>query len=62
VPVLEVGGVVYCQSNAILRYVGKLAKLYPEDPVLALRADMVKRERKRERVRVFAPLTFYCLQ
>jgi prostaglandin-H2 D-isomerase / glutathione transferase len=40
VPVLDIGGERYAQSGAILRYVGKLAGLYPEDPVAALRVDM----------------------
>jgi glutathione S-transferase len=39
VPVLDVDGVRICESNAILRFVGKLAGLYPTDPVLALRVD-----------------------
>ena len=41
VPVLEVNGEVYCQSGAIFRYASKLAKLYPEDPLEALRVDML---------------------
>jgi len=40
-PVLDVDGSVYSQSHAILRYAGKLAKLYPEDPLHALRVDEV---------------------
>lgn len=40
-PVLEVDGEKYAQSNAILRYVGKLTGLYPEDPKQALVVDMV---------------------
>jgi glutathione S-transferase len=39
-PVLDVAGERFAQSCAILRYVGKLARLYPEDPVIALRVDM----------------------
>lgn len=39
VPVLEVDGVSVTQSNAICRYVGKLAKLYPEDALQALYCD-----------------------
>jgi glutathione S-transferase len=38
-PTLEIGDVVVTQSNGILRYVGKLAGLYPEDPMQALYAD-----------------------
>jgi len=38
-PVLEIDGVSYSQSIAQLRYAGKLAKLYPEDPVAALSVD-----------------------
>ncbi|CAM9421625.1 unnamed protein product [Laminaria digitata] len=39
VPILEVGGKVLPQSGAQLRYVGKLAGLYPEDPEEAAFAD-----------------------
>uniref|UniRef100_A0A7R9UBX0 Glutathione transferase n=1 Tax=Pinguiococcus pyrenoidosus TaxID=172671 RepID=A0A7R9UBX0_9STRA len=39
VPILEIDGVKYPQSNSQLRYVGKLAGLYPEDPLEALRVD-----------------------
>lgn len=39
VPVLEVDGEVLAQSSAILRYVGKLGGLYPEDPLEAFRVD-----------------------
>mmetsp|Transcript_55058 Transcript_55058/g.178294 ORF Transcript_55058/g.178294 Transcript_55058/m.178294 type:complete len:249 (-) Transcript_55058:41-787(-) len=43
-PVLVVDGKTICQTKAILRYVGKLAKynkspLYPKDPVLAAKVD-----------------------
>src|SRR6478735_7883520 len=38
-PVLEVGGQVVSQSNAINRYVGKLADLYPSDPWQAALCD-----------------------
>ena len=34
-------GVVVSQSNTILRYVGKLAGLFPEDPLLSLRVESV---------------------
>lgn len=40
-PVLDIGEERFAQSGAIIRYVGKLAGLYPEDPVAALRVDMV---------------------
>jgi prostaglandin-H2 D-isomerase / glutathione transferase len=43
-PVLVVDGTPprrIAQSNAILRYVGKLAALYPTDPVEALRVDEI---------------------
>lgn len=40
-PVLEVDGELITQSNAINRYVGRLAGLYPDDPVAALRCDEV---------------------
>jgi hypothetical protein len=32
---------VYCQSEAMLRYCGRLAGLYPEDPIAALEVDMI---------------------
>jgi glutathione S-transferase len=41
VPLLKVDGEVITQSNSINRYVGKLAGLYPEDPLEALRCDEV---------------------
>ena len=34
-PLLEVDGVTLTQSNAILSFVGKMAGLYPEDPLQA---------------------------
>lgn len=39
VPILEVDGEEITQSNAINRYVGRLANLYPEDRLEALRCD-----------------------
>ena len=39
VPVLEVDGQILAQSNAINRYVGKLADLYPSDPWQAALCD-----------------------
>lgn len=41
VPVLEIDGAAITQSNAIGRYVGKLAGLYPEDDMQALYCDEV---------------------
>lgn len=41
VPVLDIDGIRVCESNAILRFVGKLTGLYPSDPVLALRVDEI---------------------
>lgn len=41
VPTLEMDGITVTQSNAISRYVGKLAGLYPEDPLQALYCDEV---------------------
>ncbi|TYZ58388.1 hypothetical protein PybrP1_009648, partial [[Pythium] brassicae (nom. inval.)] len=41
VPTIEVDGVTYSQSAAMARYAAKLAGLYPEDPVAALRNDMI---------------------
>jgi glutathione S-transferase len=40
-PVLEVDGHVVAESNAINRYVGKLADLYPSDPWQAALCDEV---------------------
>lgn len=39
VPVLHVDGEAVTQSNALARYAGKLAGLYPEDPLQALFCD-----------------------
>jgi glutathione S-transferase len=39
VPVLEIDGTVVSQSNGILRYVGKMAGLYPEDALQAMYCD-----------------------
>jgi prostaglandin-H2 D-isomerase / glutathione transferase len=41
VPVLHLNGVQVTQSDAILRYAGKLAGLYPTDPYQALLCDEV---------------------
>ncbi|MBC3862511.1 glutathione S-transferase family protein [Undibacterium jejuense] len=41
VPLLEIDGVVITQCDAILRYAGKLADLYPTDPLQALLCDEV---------------------
>jgi len=38
-PVMEIDGVPVTQSNAMLRHVGKLAGLYPEDSLEALYCD-----------------------
>ncbi len=38
-PELEVDGVIVTQSNSMLRYVGKMAGLYPEDDLQALFCD-----------------------
>ena len=38
-PVLEIDGAAITQSNAISRYVGKMAGLYPEDSLQALYCD-----------------------
>ena len=39
VPTLEIDGSVISQSNGICRYVGKLAKLYPDDALQAAYCD-----------------------
>ena len=39
VPTLEIDGKVVTQSNAMCRYVGKMAGLYPEDDLQALYCD-----------------------
>ena len=41
VPVLEIDGASVTQSNAISRYVGKMAGLYPDDDLQALYCDEV---------------------
>ena len=41
VPTLEIDGQVVTQSNAMCRYVGKMAGLYPEDDMQALYCDEV---------------------
>ncbi|MFZ6862024.1 glutathione S-transferase family protein [Undibacterium sp. Ji67W] len=41
VPLLEIDGAVITQCDAILRYAGKLAGLYPTDPLQALLCDEV---------------------
>jgi glutathione S-transferase len=38
-PTFELDSKVYAQANAILRYIGKKTKLYPEDPLTALKVD-----------------------
>lgn len=40
-PTLEVDGNTVAQSNAIVRYIGKLTNLYPEDPYQALLCDEI---------------------
>jgi len=41
VPALEFDGKMITQSNAISRYIGKMAGLYPEEPLQALYCDEV---------------------
>ncbi|CAD7699182.1 unnamed protein product [Ostreobium quekettii] len=41
VPVLEVDGEMHAQTGAFLHYTGKLAGLYPKDPLEALRVDEI---------------------
>jgi glutathione S-transferase len=41
VPVMEIDGELVTQSNALCRYVGRMAGLYPEDPLQALYCDEV---------------------
>jgi glutathione S-transferase len=40
VPLLEIDGVPYTQSNALLRWAGRQSNLYPEE--VRLRCDMVE--------------------
>lgn len=40
-PTIFIDGQQFAQSNAILRYCGKLSGLYPTDPVAALRVDEI---------------------
>lgn len=42
VPILELGGVTYAQSGAILRWAGRQSGLSPEDPTLALQCDAIE--------------------
>jgi prostaglandin-H2 D-isomerase / glutathione transferase len=44
VPVLEVDGVRYAQSVGILRYLGRLGGLYPEEPLPGLAIDQVEEQ------------------
>jgi glutathione S-transferase len=39
-PVIEIDGKQYAQSNGILHYAGKLSGLYPTDPILALQVSL----------------------
>ncbi len=41
VPVVEIDGTVYTQSNALIRYYGKISGLYPEDAWEAYKCDEV---------------------
>jgi glutathione S-transferase len=41
VPCLEMNGEKFCQSNSILRYLGKQIGLYPKNPLHALKVDQV---------------------
>ena len=41
VPALEIDGQTITQSNAISRYIGKMAGLYPDDSMQALYCDEV---------------------
>lgn len=41
IPALEVDGVYLGQTDSVLRLAGKLAGLYPDDPVEAARVDMI---------------------
>jgi len=40
-PILKVEGKTIAESNAISRYLGRLGKLYPEDPLAALECDEI---------------------
>lgn len=40
-PMMTVDGKQYAQSDAMLRYCGSIAGLYPKDPIDALKVDMV---------------------
>lgn len=41
VPTLEIDGQTFTQSTAMCRYIGKMAGLYPDDPLQALYCDEV---------------------
>jgi glutathione S-transferase len=55
-PVLEVDGQTVAQSNAINRYVGKLANLYPSDPWQAALCDEVMEAVEDINSKIFATL------
>eukprot|EP00397_Hematodinium_sp_SG-2012_P059157 GEMP01075492.1.p1 GENE.GEMP01075492.1~~GEMP01075492.1.p1 ORF type:complete len:155 (+),score=20.85 GEMP01075492.1:65-529(+) len=40
-PILEFDDMRFCQAGAIMRFAGRLSKLYPEDAVQALKVDEV---------------------
>lgn len=40
-PVVKLDGVAYTQSNAMLRYFGRLADCYPQAPLEALKCDEI---------------------
>ena len=40
-PALEIDGELYGQTDSVARLAAKLAGLYPEDPLLAARSDMI---------------------
>jgi len=41
IPVLDINGQRYCESNSLTRFAGKLANLYPHCPLQALRVDEI---------------------
>jgi len=55
-PVLEVDGQILAESNAINRYVGKLADLYPSDPWQAALCDEIMEAVEDINSKIFATL------
>jgi|AntAceMinimDraft_1070359.scaffolds.fasta_scaffold112498_1 glutathione S-transferase len=60
VPTLTVAGEAFSQSEALLRWVGRRAGLYP-DGLLQLRVDMVEETLKAGRARIMISLNLFLI-